>query len=157
MPFSYVQKGQTQFLPVRRFVFHVFGCSKTIWRCQLVHACLPRGVSCRDKVAPANHSLYKLSSVLQVALEALIFACDGLNGLCRACPRSLSIQVTQQHMQTSTVPWAWNLGLFGRSLAAAAPQQIIPKNWTPNLKGFAGDRGSRAVGRKKLLPYSPSS
>lgn len=75
----------------------VFGCYEAIWMCQLAHACLPSLLSCRDQVTPANCSLCKPSSVLQVALEMQMFTCDGLNGLCHAHPRSLSFQVTQQH------------------------------------------------------------
>lgn len=90
-----------------------FGCYEAISMCQLAHACLPSLLSCRDQVTPANHSLYKLSSVLQVALEVLTFTCDGLNGLCHAHPRSLSFQVTQQRMLISKSSGPGTLGSLG--------------------------------------------
>lgn len=90
-----------------------FGCYEAIWVCQLAHACLPSLLSCRDQVTPANRSLYKLSSVLQVALEVLTFTCDGLNGLCHAHPRSLSFQVTQQRMLISKCSEPGTLGSLG--------------------------------------------
>lgn len=118
-----MQKGWMLFLPEQSFVFCGFGCCEAIWRCQLADARLPSRVSRGDQVTPANPSLYKAASVLQVALEVLMFACDGLNGLWRACPRSLSFQVTQQHSLTSK---SSGLGTSG-SLGGGWQPQLLNK------------------------------